>query len=151
MLEVFLGLRPEHSPPSDHLPELPLPALCGRKQETSLWAGTQCPSFPVSSRRAVWKGGPPCPSLSLFPAGSTAPGAGTPGSQPTWLSSTTCTWTVPSGRAQCACASSSSCATSAARRVRTKFLGVHLALKPDRLYLEELAVSEGEMFIYFPA
>ena len=52
----------------------------------------------------------------LVPAGSTVPGAGTPGSQPTWLSSTTCTWTAPSGRARCACASSSSCAMSAARR-----------------------------------
>ncbi|EDL78096.1 receptor transporter protein 2 (predicted), isoform CRA_a, partial [Rattus norvegicus] len=46
--------------------------------------------------------------------GSTVLGAGTPGSLPMWSSSSTCTWTVPSVLAQCACVCSSSCATSAA-------------------------------------
>lgn len=35
--------------------------------------------------------------------------------------------------------------------MRRKLLRVHLALKPDRFYLKELPVSEGEMLIFFPA
>lgn len=56
----------EHSPPSDHLPELPLPALSRRKQETSLWAGMrsgcagqQGPPTRLLSER-VWLRGASC-------------------------------------------------------------------------------------------
>lgn len=33
--------------------------------------------------------------------------------------------------------------------MRRKSLRVHLALKPDRFYLEKLPVSEGEMLVFF--